>query len=161
MTPQSYQIRLLFALMIKQANGKPKTAKPIRTLGDALSDLIRARDGSRITCGRGDVSLDARHFRRRECLATRFDSRNIAGHCTKENRLKGGDQEFSLAIGTGTQQQRLPPSNVTQELDQLTSSAWVRPPFAILLDTLSAWHFSRFRFPVSQIPSTTLNRYSN
>jgi hypothetical protein len=94
-------------------------------------------------------------------MATGFDSRNVAGHCTKENRFKGGNQEFRLAIGTGIQQQPFPPSNVTQELDQLTSSAWVRPPFAIQLDTLSAWHFIRCRSLVSQPPSTILSGYSS
>ena len=51
------------------------------------------------------------------------------GSGAKENRLKGGNQEFRLAIGTGTQQQPFPPSNVTQELDQLTSPAEGSPTF--------------------------------
>jgi hypothetical protein len=39
-------------------------------------------------------------------MATRFDSRNVAGQYTKENRFKGGNlQKFSLAIGKGTLQQ--------------------------------------------------------
>ena len=65
-------------------------------------------------------------------MATRFDSRNLAGRCTKENRFKGGNQEFTLATGIGARQQPFPPSNVTQELDQLTSppedSPIFRPP---------------------------------
>jgi Bacteriophage Lambda NinG protein len=70
-----------------------------------LPKLTHARDHACITCGRGDIPLDARHFRRRERMATRFDSRNVAGQCTKENRFKGGNlQKFSLAIGKGTLQ---------------------------------------------------------
>jgi hypothetical protein len=49
----------------------------------SLSKLVRSRDGACITCGRGDVPLDAGNYRRRECMATRFDYRNLAGHCTK------------------------------------------------------------------------------
>jgi hypothetical protein len=49
---------------------------------------------------RGYISLGARRDRRRERVATRFDSGNVAGQCTKENRFKGGNlQEFSLGIG--------------------------------------------------------------
>ena len=35
----------------------------------------------------------------RECMATRFDYRNVAGQCKKENRFEGGKPyEFGLAI---------------------------------------------------------------
>jgi hypothetical protein len=141
--------------------GKPKTAKPIQTLGNALSKLIRARESSCNTRRRGDLPLDARHFRRRECMATGFDSRNVAGHCTKENRFKGGNQESRLAIGTGTQQQPFPTLQRHSRTGSTDSLAWVRPPFAILLDRLSAWHFSRCRCLVSPPPSTILSGYSS
>jgi hypothetical protein len=72
-------------------------------------------------------------------MATRFDSRNIAGECTKENRFEGGNlQEFSPAIRKGTHQQSFPLSNAVEELDQLTTRSGVRPPFATFLDTLSS-----------------------
>jgi hypothetical protein len=71
-------------------------------------------------------------------MATRFDSRNVAGQRKKENRPEGGKPyKFSLAIGEGAQQQPFPLSKATQELDQLKSAARVRPPFAILSDTLT------------------------
>jgi hypothetical protein len=74
--------------------------------------------------------LDACRFRRRERVATRFDSRNAAGQCSKEDRFKGGNfQGFILAIRKGTQQQSFPLSNATEELDQLTSPAMGSPTF--------------------------------
>jgi hypothetical protein len=144
-------------------HGQSEKAKAICELDTALSQLIRARDSSCITCGPGDVPLDAGHFRRRECMATRFDYRNVAGQCTEENRFKGGNlQKFSLAIGKGTQQQPLPLSNATEELGQLTSPAGVRPPFAILPDTLASWHSpSRCRCPANLRPSIMLTGYSS
>jgi hypothetical protein len=74
--------------------------------------------------------LDAGRFGRRERLATCFDSRNVAGQRSKEDRFEGRNlQKFSLAIGTGTRQQTFPSSNVEQELDQLTSPASGSPTF--------------------------------
>jgi hypothetical protein len=74
--------------------------------------------------------MAAHRFRRRERVATRFDSWNVAGQRTEENRFKGGNlQEFSVAIGTGTQQQPFTLSNATEELDQLTSPAMGSPTF--------------------------------
>ena len=80
--------------------GQSERAKAIRKLDTALSQLIHARDRTCITCGRGDIPLDAGRFRRRECMATRFDYRNVAGQCKKENRFEGGEPyEFGIAIG--------------------------------------------------------------
>ena len=63
-------------------------------------------------------------------MATRFDSRNVAGQRKKENRSEGGKlYKFSVAIGKGTQQQLFPLSNATEELDQLTSPARGSPTF--------------------------------
>jgi hypothetical protein len=54
-------------------------------------------------------------------MATRFDARNVAEQCAKENRFEGGNlQESSPAIRKGTQQQLFPLFNATEELDQLT-----------------------------------------
>ena len=83
-------------------HGQADRTKAIRKLDDALSRL-RAWEGACVACGRRDIPLDARHFRRRERVATRFDSWNAARQRTKENRSKGGNlQEFSFPIGTGT-----------------------------------------------------------
>ena len=85
-------------------------AKAISKLDVALSKLVRSRDGSYITCGRGYVPLDAGHFRGRECMATCFHHRNITGRCKKENRFEGRQRyEFGFAIdkkfGAGTVQE--------------------------------------------------------
>jgi Bacteriophage Lambda NinG protein len=113
--------------------GQSERAKAIRKLDAAVSKLIRARDGACITCGRGDVPLDAGHFRRRECMAPRFDYRNVAGQRKKENRFEGGKPyEFGLAIderfGKGTATRLFKLSKTTKqweigELDQLKSAA--------------------------------------
>jgi hypothetical protein len=51
-------------------------------------------------------------------MATRFDARNVAEQCAKENRFEGGNlQESSPAIRKGTQQQLFPLFNATEELD--------------------------------------------
>ena len=99
--------------------GQSDKAKAIRKLDAALSKLIRARDSACVTCGRGDVPLDAGHFRRRECMATRFDCRDLAGQCKKENRFEGGKpSEFGIAIdtnfGKGTAQQLFNLSQTTK-----------------------------------------------
>ena len=87
-------------------HGQTDGAKAIRKRDNALLRLICAWEGACIACGRGDIPLDARLTRRRERVATRFDSRSIVVRCTKENRSKGGNlQKFSLAISTGTLQQ--------------------------------------------------------
>ena len=111
-------------------HGQTDRTKAIRKLDNALPRLIRAWEGACIACGRGDIPLDARRFRRRERMATRFDSWNVAGQCAKENRFEGGNlQEFSLAIRKGTQQQPFPLSNATEELDQLTRPDTGSPTF--------------------------------
>ena len=104
-------------------HGQTGREKAIRKRDDALPRL-RAWEGACIARGRGDVSLDARLLRWRECVATCFDFWNIAGQCAKENRFEGGDlQEFSVASGKGTQQPPFPFSGADEELDQLTSPA--------------------------------------
>jgi hypothetical protein len=81
-------------------HARSEKAEAIRKLQAAVSQLIRARNGSSITGGRGHIPLDAGRGRRRECLATRFDCRNIAGKCKKENRLEGGKPyESGFAVG--------------------------------------------------------------
>jgi hypothetical protein len=68
--------------------------------------------------------LDARHFRRRERVATRSDSWNVAGQCTKENRFESRSlSKLSLATGKGPQRV-FQSSNAKEELGQLTCSEW-------------------------------------
>jgi hypothetical protein len=82
-------------------DGQSDKAKAIRKLDAALSKLVGSRDGASTTCGRGDVPLDAGHYRRRECMATRFDYRNLAGHCKEENCSEGG-KSYEGGIATDT-----------------------------------------------------------
>lgn len=115
--------------------GKSEKAKAIRKLDQALSQLIRERDKDSgcISCGRRDVPFDAGHFRRRECMATRFHYQNVNAQCVKENRFEGGKPyEYSLALdkkwGKGTAQKlyKLSQKSVQweiAELEQLTSAA--------------------------------------
>jgi hypothetical protein len=113
--------------------GRSEKAKAIRKFGTELSEVIRAWDGASIAYGRGDVPLDAGDFRRRKCVATRFDYRSLAGQCKTENRFEGGKpSEFGIAIdtnfGKGTAQQLFNLSKTTKqwesgELEQLTSAA--------------------------------------
>ena len=66
-------------------------------------------------------------------MATRFDCRDLAGQCKKENRFEGGKPyEFGLAIddkfGKGTAAKLFTLSKTTEqweirELEQLTSAA--------------------------------------
>jgi len=65
-------------------------------------------------------------------VATRFDSRNVAGHCKEENRFEGGQlYEFELALdkkfGKGTAQQLFKLSKTIKqwkigELEQIACS---------------------------------------
>ena len=103
--------------MANQKGQKRSGSSTLRYLNSS-----RAREGACITCGRGDIPLDAGHFRRRECMATRFDYRNVAGQCKKENRFEGGKpSKFGLATGKGTQR-LFQSSTAKEELGQLTRS---------------------------------------
>ena len=81
----------------------------------------------------GNIPVDAGHFRRRECMATRLDYRNVAGQCKKEDRFEGGKPyEFGIrdrreysAKGTAA---KLPNFQTLQssgdgELEQFASAA--------------------------------------
>ncbi len=80
-------------------DGQSHKAYAIRKLDAALSKLIRSRDGACTTCRWGDVPLDADEYRRRECMATRLDYRNLAGHCKKENCSEGGKSYEGANLG--------------------------------------------------------------
>ena len=129
--------------------GRSEKAKAIRKFGTELSEVIRAWDGASIAYGRGDVPLDADDFRRRKCVAPRFDYRSLAGQCKKENCFKGGKPyEFGIAIdtnlGKGMAQQLFNLSKTTKqwesgELEQLTSAAkHFYPDHTTLYDQLAA-----------------------
>lgn len=121
-------------------HSKQPQAKAIYKLDRALSDLVRSHylplgecmDG----CGIQIKSVndaDAGHFRRRECMSTRFDLRNLILQARKCNRFDGGrPYETSLAIdklwGNGTAQELERASHKTvqwpvSELDQLAGAA--------------------------------------
>ena len=113
-------------------HGKSEKSKAISKLDIALSVLIRSRYKQCATCGSGG-ELDCGHFRRRECMATRFDYKNVAGQCKKDNRFSGGlPFEFGLFIdktwGKGTAKFLYERSKEIwqweiNELEQLTSAA--------------------------------------
>lgn len=114
-------------------HAKTERAKAIRKLDTALSILIRAGQSTCASCGRITTELDAGHFRRRECMATRFDYRNLRAQCRKCNRFEGGrPYELGLAIdeawGKGTAQKLFQLSKTIKqweldELEQLESAA--------------------------------------
>lgn len=114
-------------------HGKTEKSKAIRKLDTALSNLIRGIEGSCATCGQEHAQYDCGHFRRRECMATRFDYRNVAKQGQKENRFEGGrPYEFALYIdrtyGEGTAKKLHDLSRTTKqwevkELEQLTTAA--------------------------------------
>ena len=115
-------------------NGKSELSKAIRKLDIALSGLIRGQGiHTCTTCGRQTDDFDCGHFRRRECMATRYDYRNVAPQCKKCNRFEGGrPYEFGLAIdkqwGKGTAQKLYKKSQTikqwtVKELDQLCGAA--------------------------------------
>ncbi len=113
--------------------GKSEKSKAIHRLDTALSYVIRGIEGDCATCGQQHDVYDCGHFRRRECMATRFDYRNVAKQGQKENRFEGGKPyEFGLYIdkkwGKGTAQKLYKLSKTSwqwtiEELDQLTSAA--------------------------------------
>jgi hypothetical protein len=129
-------------------HGKSEKQKAVRKLDTALSLLVRSQYKQCCTCGRMG-ELDCGHFRRRECMATRFDYRNVAGQCKKDNRFNGGlPYEFGIFIdrtwGEGTAKELFNLSNEiwqweVSELDQLTSAAkhsWLA--YTSLYDELAA-----------------------
>jgi hypothetical protein len=75
--------------------GQSDRAKAIRKLDGALSTLIRARDSACVPCGWGDVLWMLATPGGEKCMATRFDYRNVAGQCKKENRFEGKNSSAS------------------------------------------------------------------
>ena len=113
-------------------------AKAIAKLDAVLSVLVRTHyiEIGCFTCGRQMREItegDCGHFRRRECMSTRFDVRNLGLQCKKCNRFAGGrPYEFGLKLdeiwGNGTARQMFDESRRIKrwevgELEQLTSAA--------------------------------------
>lgn len=99
----------------------------------AVSKMVRIRDTFCITCDQPHDTMDCGHFRRRECMATRFHPMNVNAQGVKENRFEGGRMyEYGLAIdrtyGAGWAaflyklSQKIEPWE-TKELQQLRSAA--------------------------------------
>jgi hypothetical protein len=113
--------------------GKSEKQKAVHKLDTALSNLVRSIEGACATCGERHDTYDCGHFRRRECMATRFDYKNVAKQGVKENRFEGGKPyEFGLYIdktwGAGTAKKLYKISQKivqweVNDLDQLTSAA--------------------------------------
>lgn len=88
-------------------------AKAEDKLDKAFSSLIRTHylsTGECATCGRPIFDIkeaDCGHFRRRECMNTRYNPRNAALQCRKCNRFEGGrtyemGRFLDKVWGTGT-----------------------------------------------------------
>jgi hypothetical protein len=113
--------------------GKSDKQKAVHKLDTALSLLVRSTEEACATCGQQHDVYDCGHFRRRECMATRFDYKNVAKQGVKENRFEGGKPyEFGLFIdkkwGKGTAQKLYRRSQEiwqweVSELDCLTDCA--------------------------------------
>lgn len=75
-------------------HGSTPQSKAIRYLDEAVSILVRQHYEQLgcFTCGRliPWKEADCGHFRRRECMSTRFDLRNLGLQCKKCNRFDGG-----------------------------------------------------------------------
>jgi hypothetical protein len=124
-------------------------AKAVAKLDRALSILVRSEPGGCVTCVAIDTLFDCGHFKRRECMATRFDYHNVAKQCRKCNHFNSGmPYEFSLAIdrtwGKGTSARLHKLSHTikqwdVRELDQLASAAKLgMPVYRQLYDELTS-----------------------
>ena len=78
-----------------------------KKLDKEFSDYIRRKDADNsgfvacVTCGARDYwkRVDAGHFVKRQHRATRFDERNVAPQCRRDNHFMGGRQDdFAKAI---------------------------------------------------------------
>lgn len=114
-------------------HGTGDRQKEVKKLDIALSKLVRAYEESCITCGSTQEQCDNGHFRRRECMSTRFHPMNVHRQGVKENRFEGGKPfEYGLALdekyGDGAALFLFNLSKETcqwsiEELQQLTSAA--------------------------------------
>lgn len=135
---------------------KTEFAKAVNRLDIAFSFLIRSHylplHECMDNCGiiiKDIKEADCGHFRRRECMGTRFNPRNAVLQARKCNRFDGGrPYEMSLMIdklwGKGTAQSLEKESRKMKnweikELEQLCSAAkigWL--PYVQLYDELTA-----------------------
>ncbi|MDE2098537.1 MAG: recombination protein NinG [Patescibacteria group bacterium] len=114
--------------------GKSEQSKAIRKLDAAVSKMVRERDEKLgcITSGRIGIPLDCGHFRRRECMSTRFHPLNVNGQAVKDNRFEGGRTfEYGLALdrryGTGC-------ALFLDKLSRSFEGAWSLDDMAFLTD---------------------------
>ena len=87
----------------------------IKKLDILFSKYIRQRDAGKgcITCGQ-IVPLQCGHFQSRKYWATRWDERNCAGQCLRDNIFGHGEQaKFARAID------RIYPGHASKELEDL------------------------------------------
>lgn len=122
-------------------------AKAIAKLDRALSILVRSDpifsdNGACITCGAKDTLFDCGHFRRRECMSTRYDYRNLGLQCRKCNHFESGrPYEFSLWIdkkwGRGTAKQLARKSAMLKQ--------WEIPPLEQLAHAASKLGFNAYK----------------
>lgn len=116
---------------------KTPFAKTVARLDIALSNLTR-QHYEKLGCCTCNwfgpyKEADCGHFRRRECMSTRFDPRNVMLQCKKCNRFNGGrPYEFGREIdhiwGKGTAEKLFKKSHGTKkweikELEQLIGAA--------------------------------------
>ena len=108
--------------------------KAKKKLDIAFSILIRERDKDLpcITCGASGRQMDAGHFRRRECMSTRWDYKNCNSQCSKCNRFESRGYEYGINLdkrwGKGTAKElfhlSMKMKNWTaEEINQLTDAA--------------------------------------
>jgi hypothetical protein len=133
MIPGFYQIRVLFAhgldktirgmtricglsQMGNQTKHKRSGSSTLRYLNSSAHGMVPV-----LRAGGGDVPLDAGHYWRRECMATRFHCRNLAGHCKEEDCSEGG-KSYEGGIATDTNFGKWQRSNFSNF--QQTSKQW-------------------------------------
>lgn len=117
-----------------QPHSKDPRKKAIAALDRAFSLMVRERDKAFgcITCGRQSAVMDAGHFRRRECMSTRFNPMNVNMQCAKCNRFESKGYEYGVALdskyikGTAALLERISKEHkqwTLNELEQLRHAA--------------------------------------
>jgi hypothetical protein len=112
-------------------------SKAVRNLDDAVSKLVRQHYESLgcFTCPHIATwnNMDCGHFRRRECMNTRFNLYNLGNQCRSCNRFNGGmsyemGRKLDEIWGLGTavrmdRESRIIKQWEIKELEQLKSAA--------------------------------------
>ena len=134
---------------------KTPQARAEKRLDDAFSLMIRARDAGLpcIACGKPHRIYEAGHYRRHDCMPTRYDYRNVNAEgeeCNRSHIRKYGMKDMDLyrenldkRWGRGTAQRLYRLSQKTKQwdvkdLDALTAAARMGfPVYKQLYDELS------------------------